>query len=274
MHTELLKTKFNRIGARAKVRPMVRNRWQQPAGPIVIDIGLDRRGEFFDLQAEGDADISILDVKPKDRHLLLMVRQPARQSSQPEIKDKFLCGHDERHWFVAGIPEAAPVSSVVTAKEALKPELVRNLEQGQKRKRKNRHRRRTDVYVRQGEWFFVPVSDASFPDHLVLANEPIQRGGRSKPHLCQFLHRNGGTSVLVCHRHPNGLTIEQYLDLKHRDPLAAKWNWRLMRRDPSVFVRGRVSHADHATIRLPCWHRVAMNTENQSRAMASVAFLD
>jgi hypothetical protein len=47
-----------------------------------------------------------------------------------------------------------------------------------------------------------------------------------------------------------------------------------MQRDPTVFVRGKVSHADHATIFLNDWHRVAMNTENQSRAMEFVAFLD
>ena len=32
--------------------------------------------------------------------------------------------------------------------------------------------------------------------------------------------------------------------------------------------------ADHATITLPFWHRVIMNTETQSRTMANVAFLD
>ena len=36
----------------------------------------------------------------------------------------------------------------------------------------------------------------------------------------------------------------------------------------------RCSHADHATITLPFWHRVMMNTETQSRTMANVAFLD
>jgi len=47
-----------------------------------------------------------------------------------------------------------------------------------------------------------------------------------------------------------------------------------MQRDPVVFVRGKISHSDHATIRLDDWHRVEMNTENKSRAMAQVAFLD
>jgi hypothetical protein len=44
--------------------------------------------------------------------------------------------------------------------------------------------------------------------------------------------------------------------------------------DKGFAVRGKVWHPDHATIRLDVWHRVEMNTENRSRAMASVAFLD
>jgi len=37
---------------------------------------------------------------------------------------------------------------------------------------------------------------------------------------------------------------------------------------------GSVRHRDHATITLPFWHRVIMNTETQGRTMANVAFLD
>ena len=47
-----------------------------------------------------------------------------------------------------------------------------------------------------------------------------------------------------------------------------------MRRNPGVYVRGRVRHADHATITLHGWHRVLMNTEGQSKAMRNVPFLD
>jgi hypothetical protein len=47
-----------------------------------------------------------------------------------------------------------------------------------------------------------------------------------------------------------------------------------MTRNPKVYARGAVRHADHATVRLPFWHRVAMNTETQSRTMARAAFLD
>jgi len=273
MDTSLLKMKFDKLGARAKVRPLVQNRWRQNSGPVVIDIGRDRHGEFFDIQADTEANVEVLDVQPRDRHLLLMVRQPADRSDFPDVKDKFLCGHDERHWFVAGVPEGAAASTVVTAKEALKPKFVRNLESGKKGKLKNRQRRKTETFIRQGEWFFIPAHHIQADENLVLYKEPIRRG-RGKPHICENLYRVGGTTVYVCYHYPTGLTEREYQGLLQQNPEAAKWNWQIMQRNPMVFVRGKVSHPDHATIRLNGWHRVEMNTENQSRAMASVAFLD
>ena len=59
-----------------------------------------------------------------------------------------------------------------------------------------------------------------------------------------------------------------------RQPDAKGWRWQAMRRNMDVFVRGRIRHADHATIELHGWHRVLMNTEAQAKAMRSVAFLD
>jgi hypothetical protein len=147
------------------------------------------------------------------------------------------------------------------------------LERGKKGKRAHRQRRKTDVFIRQGEWFFIPAADVQADAKLVLHREPIRRG-RGKPHICEFLYRVGGTTVYVCNRHPNGLTTDEYGKLLKQNPEATKWNWRTMQRDPVVFVQGKVSHPDHATIRLDGWHRVEMNTENRSRAMASVAFLD
>ena len=46
-----------------------------------------------------------------------------------------------------------------------------------------------------------------------------------------------------------------------------------MRHNAEVYVRGRIRTADHRTITLHDWHRVLMNTKNQSRAMRNVAFL-
>ena len=265
MDTTQIKTKFKRLGARAKIRPFLRSPPRSATGRMVIDIGHDQHGEFFDIRADQDADVEVLDVQPRDRHLLLMVRRPNQRPHQPDIKDKLLCGHDERHWFVAGVPQRA--STVVTAKEALKPDAVRSREQG---KRGKRLRRRTDVFIRQGEWFFIPAPDVQVNEKLILSNEPIRRGG-SKPHICEQLYRDGGTTVYVCDQHPNGLTTGQYRKLLNQNPSAAKWGWRTMKRNPVVVVRGKVTHPDHATIRLNGWHRVAMNTESGS---SSVAFLD
>ena len=78
----------------------------------------------------------------------------------------------------------------------------------------------------------------------------------------------------MCSKHPNGLLPAEYKRLLKADPNAARWGWRVMRRNMGVFARGAVSHADHATITLPFWHRVMMNTETQSRTMANVAFVD
>jgi hypothetical protein len=273
MDATLIRIKFEKLGARVKIRPLMRNRWPPVPSGVVIDVRHDRHGEFFDIQAAAGADVEVLDVQPRDRHLLLMLRRPNQRPGLPDIKDKFLCGHDERHWFVAGVPEKAPVSTVVTAKEALKPDLVRSREHGRRGKRQKRLRRRTDVFVRQGEWFFTPASNVQVNSKLILTHEPIQRGS-GKPHMCEELYRDGGTTVYVCGQHPNGLTEEEYRTLLKANPAAAKWRWRTMARNPVVYVRGKVWHPDHATIRLDGWHRVEMNTETRSRAMASVAFLD
>ena len=137
----------------------------------------------------------------------------------------------------------------------------------------NRYTRKNQAFRRQGEWFFIPEPTLVVDRKLVLTNEPLRRGA-AKPHLVQELVRSGGEAVHVCLQHPNGLTPEQFKSLLRRTPEAEKWAWRVMIRNPEVYARGAVRHADHKTIRLAFWHRVAMNTETQSRTMARVAFLD
>jgi hypothetical protein len=50
--------------------------------------------------------------------------------------------------------------------------------------------------------------------------------------------------------------------------------WQVRFRNAEVYARGTVRHRDHATITLHGWHHVWMNTENTTRTMANVAFLD
>ena len=92
--------------------------------------------------------------------------------------------------------------------------------------------------------------------------------------MVEQLFRSGGETVYVSSDYPNGLLPAEYRRLIKSDPGAALWRWRMLRRNMEVYARGAVSHADHATVNLPFWHRVMMNTETQSRATANVAFLD
>jgi hypothetical protein len=265
MDTNFLDAKFARIGARLKVA----GRRGRTPGVLSLDVRADRKGEFFEIVTPPGtgAEVAVLDVQPADRHLLLLVREG-------EGKGKFLCGHDERNWFVAGIPESAPVGTVRQAKEALKPAEVQAAQARQGLKGKARNRRRNAAFLRQGEWFFLPVPGFVVDERLVLADEPLRRGNGGKPHWAEFCYRTGGETVYVCPRHPNGLTEERYKGILAGNPKARGWGWRTMRRNTGVYVRGRVRHADHATITLPGWHRVVMNTEGQSKAMRNVAFLD
>jgi hypothetical protein len=265
MDTNHLNIKFARIGARLKVadRPTRRSR---TSGVISLDVQSDQKGEFFEIVRQPSVEISVLDVQPADRHLLLLVREG-------KDKSKFLCGHDERNWFVAGIPETAPVGTVRQAKEALKPSEVQTAQANHGLRARARNRRKNAAYRRQGEWFFLPVPEVVVDEKLVLPNEPLSRGG-GKPHWAEFCYRTGGETVYVCSRHPNGVTEGQYRSILAGNPKAKSWSWRTMRRNPGVYVRGRIRHPDHATITLHGWHRVLMNTEGQAKAMRNVAFLD
>lgn len=159
----------------------------------------DRRGEFFEIAQRAEAEIAVLDVQSADRHLLLLVREG-------KDKSKFLCGHDECHWFVAAIPESAPVGTVRQAKEALKPAEVQVAQARKGLKAKARNRRKNAADRRQGEWFFLPVAGFVVDEKLVLKNEPLTRGNGGKPHWTKLCYRAGSESVHVCARHPNGVT--------------------------------------------------------------------
>ncbi len=273
MDNDMLIEKFARVGARAVITPPQRHLWWQRTGALSIDIGQDRRGEFFNLTAAPDRleRVDVTDVRPRERHLLLQVDH--RDST--EGRQKFLCGHDERHWFVAAVPEAARASNVRTAMQALKPNAVNDAEARVGLKARDGRRRKNRAFVRQGEWFFIPRPDANIDPRLILRNEPLSRGAGSKPHWVDELVRHGGETVYVSRQHPTGLTGDKYRDWMRRNPdQARRERFQVMRRNPKLLVRGKVRHPDHKTIRLNGWCEVVMNTEPEARAMRHVAFLD
>ncbi len=263
METELLSKMFERIGARVQLTGNV-----SPWIGGGIDIKTDREGEYFDIKVEAtdNVEYQVLDVRPDMRHLLLMARRE-------EEKQKFLCGHDERHWFVCAVPGRS-VSTVVNAMEALQPREVKAAVNRRVKRVKNRLRRKNKAFVRQGEWFFVPTPSLVVNQSLILRNESLSRGDGSKSHTCEFLYRVNGQIVWVCQKYPQGVPEYRYRRMLLTVPGAHKWNWGQMMREPWVYVRGRVSHVDHKTIVLDNWHRVLMNTEREAPGMRHVVFLD
>jgi len=261
---DLLRRKFARIGARLKVVETDATRGL----PFTVDVARDRRGEVFELRVHPDQgaglELVVQDLRPSDRHLLLMGRNPSERSG---VWERMLCGHDERHWFVAGVEGA---SSVDAAKEALKPEIVIEAQARAGLKGRRRHRRRNPAFIRQGEWFFLPAPHLAPPPELILRHEPIRRG-RGTPHMVEELYREGGESVWVSQRHPDGISPSQRTALLARDPGARQLRWRVMHRVAQAYGRGRVTHRDHATVVLPFWHRIVLSAEG---ATGVVTFLD
>lgn len=270
---------FSRIGARVRVlqdvlvadRPSAARTHREPPR-IVLDIRRDDKGEYFEIQtAPGPQEIVILNVQPQEKHLLLLSRQFGEQGLLL-AKQKFLCGHDEKHWFAAAIPEKEPVSTVAGAKIALKPEEIRAREEALGVSRKEGFRRRNAAFIRQGEWFFIPVGNIETDPLRLLRNEPLSRGNGGKPHWAEECYRMGGETVYVSARYPAGLAAAEYLRLPERQRKSG--GFRMMKRDATVYVRGEITHRDHKTVVLRDWHRVLMNTENRSIAMRFLAFLD
>jgi hypothetical protein len=126
----------------------------------------------------------------------------------PSAQRRYLCGLDERHLFIAQYSRG---NTVEAARESLRGEIEGGT-------------------LRQGEWFFIPLSRDEL-DRLrrdarrfaVLRKEPLGPGGR--PHVADEVIRIPGTQNAV------------------------------------LFARGRVRHVEHRTVRLREWHRVIRNME-------------
>src|SRR5258708_29627204 len=147
----------------------------------------------------------------RQRHLPPLGRKIA---DKPQL-DRFLCGHDERNWFVAAVPGGA--SSVRQAMDALQPKDVRNALARDRVPSRKRYERKNRAFRRQGEWFFVPEPSMVVDEKLVLRNEPLRRGA-GKPHLVEQLFRTGGETVHVCAKHPNGISEKEYAELLRVNP--------------------------------------------------------
>ncbi len=124
MNIEILERHFARLGARVKVGPWVPAR--VAARPrldgLAVDVKSDHAGEYFDFQVDSVLiDLAVVDVQPQDRQLLMLARYLAAAR-----QERFICGHDDRSWFVAAVPDERGVSHVRTALKAGRTSIKRN----------------------------------------------------------------------------------------------------------------------------------------------------
>jgi hypothetical protein len=171
MNAKHIESRFAAMGARLKVREIA-SRWQMGIrkwiDPVnyAVDIRRDRDGAFFELRVPTHlseaVEATVLQSEPKQRHLLLLIR---KTDEKPQL-DRFLCGHDERNWFVAAVPGGA--SSVRQAMDALQPKDVRDALARDRVSSRKRYERKNRAFRRQGEWFFVPEPSLVVDEKLVL----------------------------------------------------------------------------------------------------------
>lgn len=293
--------KFKKMGAEAKIVYMPLEErvhfkpWRQPArwitrqlspAPLALDIKNVKGKEVFEIRiseaVKDTLDLQVLEVVPEERHLVLFAKlqQTVRSSSFSNrtgmrvVSNKmhFLCGHDERHWFVAGV---SPCSTVRDAKYALKPRAIDLAEAKAGVRYRDSNKRHNEAFVRQGEWFFVPTPGLEVNEHTVRKDEPLSRGRGSKNHVCQFACRTGGEEVWVKYNGKGQADITRTKESYEKLSDDERREYTQMMKNPQLYVKGTVKHADHATIDLgEVWHRVYMNNEKHELRGRTVAFLD
>jgi hypothetical protein len=271
---------FARLGAR-----FLLNHSPTPRG-WALDVVRDEEGPAFELRAGEmiltDIEVIVSNVDRTTRHLLLLVRERADAPLH-----RYLCGHDERDWFLATVPGG--VTTVAQALQALKPEPVLQAQESAHLKGKQRNRRHNSAFLRQGEWFFLPAPGLNTAGRPIHRWEPIRRGG-GKAHLVQELVRLGGKVVYFNGRvpavapvasaapaaPPQTMSAEEFATYRKQIGPREAANWRSGVQDARVYARGLVRHPDHATLVLNGWHEVLANTEAQAsvEALRRLAFID
>lgn len=243
---EAIVKQFEAIGARLLIHSRLPNR---SVRDYDLNIRRDRHGEHFSLGVRHPLpDFRLLQADRATKHLLLMA-----------AKDRLLCGHDERHWFVASVDR--PVSTVMDARRALLPTELRDVPIPPR----TLVRRHNAIFLRQGEWFFVPT-DRDMSGYPILRNEPLVRNRMSKAHMVSEVIRFGGQRVFLYMNRE--FTPGEWEEYRQKHPSA---RGRDLVKNPEIYARGEVRHPDHATLVLKGWHRVYPNREATS---INVSFYD
>src|SRR5687768_13902560 len=69
--SDVMQEQFSKMGARVKVKPSVIS---HNGYPVRVDVRRDAAGEYFELRHGESVGMSVLEVTPGDRHLVLRAR--------------------------------------------------------------------------------------------------------------------------------------------------------------------------------------------------------
>lgn len=207
--------------------------------------GKKNRREYFRIyHGDPENDIRVIDADGEKRQLILSVREPTREFNTFEFNEitglydkevtrktssltrKYLMGMDEAHLFISELPQEGAINKVNEAHRVLKPEYIIKIEKSNQNIR------------RQGEWFFVPVTEKE--QKLIDINITFVK---NKAPIVQIIrgHSHNADKMLI---------IEK-----------------------NIYVTGKIRHVEHKTLKLRTWFRVFKNTEVQSR-LGIVGWID
>ncbi len=168
----------------------------------------------------------------------------------PGNKRHFLCGLDERQLFIAQLTRGC--STVREAHASLKTTTV-SVAEGQGIKA-----------VRQGEWFFLEATQAELQEIEV---------GIKKNRLTVETNVPIGPFSVVGGVRGTG-KVRQFRGNPHTaDELVVVPNTFSVR-GRELFIRGRVRHVDHATVKFSSWVRVIRNSEANAGQALGVGWVD
>jgi len=285
---------FKKTGLRLEVLDAPIRKGAGMENIVQIDIQRGRksnelRNEWFRLFPGKDTTIQVRGTDKKSKQLVLLVKESkqefqdeiaARQilrkkdwkkrflDSNPSVNPKdvigrkgdhiiikghtqaetryFLMGVDERQLFIAQL--TGPATSVQGARK-----LLGNTVQFAEGKR------RGSSLDRQGEWFFLETTSEQRETLTRLLREKrivIQK----KQVIGDFMNRGGNphTADELIH------ISDQFNELGHKDSKELPFPIR----GRKVFVRGRIRHVDHKTIKFNQWREVVANNEGATAAEA------
>ena len=276
--------KFAEAGLVLKIlkNPIQRMRGQREI--VQLDIGRKPKGnnrtEWFELYPGIGNNIQVLNIDKKSRQLTLLVDEPVREfefeqhmwnnrrllEAVAEAKRRgifvksqgitlvtkqktdgqkrhFLLGVDERQLFIA--QTARPITTVAEARRSLGSTV--QFHEGKRKMTPNR----------QGEWFFIQSTRLQrelIADALKSTRAVIQR----KQNIGAVLGRPGGNphiaDELVVMPRDGSIVGKTRRDRGLASAVVAPQRNK-------VFVRGKVRHVDHKTIKYNHWHEVIANNE-------------